>query len=194
MALQTLYEPLCSEMRSRPLVILDLNGNLLISTHKRCAGAAREDARANAKYLYFRPGLREFMAFVQKHFRVAIWTSNMEHNARATVAAIEKYIETPVHLEFLWSRQHCTLVNEASNAYATRKDLDKVFTMMRDDNVCPRNVTIVDDTLAKLTCSSPQPNTYYVVSSYTTPNAADTGLLDVQEFLSDAYLRQRRRK
>lgn len=106
---------------TKPLLILDLNGVLVLSQHRRAPNNAPVDYRANRKYVYRRPGVADFLDFVFAHFDVAIWTSNQRHNAEATVDGLLDR-EQREQLKFLWAREQCTPLPN----WRSRKSIHKV--------------------------------------------------------------------
>jgi hypothetical protein len=150
-----------------PLLILDLNGVLCLSQHKKVAGV-KEDARANVKYLYFRPYLEHFLRFCFQKFRVAIWSSNAKHNVTATVEQIIRNREDFQRLKFVWSRMDC----ELGFNYSSFKNLEYVH---RRFGTSPSSVFILDDSPEKIRGRG----VFIKVPSYNVPNERDTVLLDM---------------
>ena len=126
------------------LVVLDLNGTILDSTHKRRAGVTH-DAMARSKFVYFRPGMKQFLGELFSHpsIRVAIWTSNIASNANA----ILEIALTPAQRErlaFVYSREHCIV--STSGDHSSKKPMRKIY----DLGFCPERTIIVDDSESKI--------------------------------------------
>lgn len=127
------------------LVILDLNGTLVDSTHHSRHTSAPPDARARSKYVYFRPGMREFLAWLFSVAHVAVWSSN----ERANVQALIELVFTPEQrqrLVFVWDRLYCDPC-DTYERYGTVKPLAKV---RRRLSTCPPQLLIVDDSQHKI--------------------------------------------
>lgn len=125
------------------LVILDLDETLI---HTSVAPRQNQIAiRQFANYwLYERPYVHAFIKFCLANFRVAVWTSSSERYAQAITAHL---FEHPEQLEFIWSRQHCTVRQDpqsSKNVYI--KNLKKV--KARGEPLS--RVVIVDDSPEKL--------------------------------------------
>lgn len=130
-------------MMNELLIILDLNGTILDSTHRQRKGC-KYDLKARTKYVYFRPGMKEFIEFLKTNsrFRVAVWTSCIPQNAKAIVEHIFK----DVPLEFCYSRDEC---DELSGpGFKTIKNLNKVWDRFPKWN--QSNTFIIDDSSEKL--------------------------------------------
>lgn len=128
----------------RPLVVVDLNGVLLLSTHKpHLYPRVKPDGTARSKKVYFRPHSRDFLRYLFATYRVAVWTSNIKANADAIVALLfsPEQIE---QLEFVWAREQCV---EGPN-YTSFKHLERVFEQYPQYNA--NNVLIVDDSADKI--------------------------------------------
>ncbi len=165
-------------LRQQHLLILDLNGVLVLAQHHRVPNK-REDARANKKFVYFRPHLERFLRFCFEHFRVAFWTSCVEHNAHATLRAILTE-EQMNNVEFWWGRAHC---NVNYRDFSSTKPLDKYFGAQQ-----LRFITMLDDTPEKITGAQFGHN-YLQVRSFTDPHVQNDGeLLRLMSVLSDTLL------
>ncbi len=104
------------------LLVLDLDETLLYSTVTRLAGIP--DALVGEYYVYFRPGLADFLEYATRNFRVAVWTSSSPSYATGIVPRV--FPET-MHLEFVWTRDQCTRgINRQSKETSWSKDLRKV--------------------------------------------------------------------
>ena len=123
------------------LVILDLNGTLLESTHHRKTGY-KFDLRARCKYVYYRTGMWSFLRFLGKcpSVKIAVWTSCSADNAKAIVDEVFRGIP----LEFCYSRNECIELSD----YKTIKELKKVWENFPEWNAS--NTIIVDDSADKL--------------------------------------------
>lgn len=133
------------------LVVLDLNGVLVDSTHKARRGV-KYDAKARAKFVYFRPGLHEFLAWLCNHpgIRVGIWTSNIARNADALVSLLFTE-EQRARLAFVFSRDECIVFPD----YSSVKPPERIFAMGFD----PKHTIMVDDSPEKI--DHPAKDTFY---------------------------------
>lgn len=125
------------------LVILDLNGTLMDSSHRTIRGAVH-DFKARYKYVYYRPGMSEFLSYLtnEPRVRLAVWTSCARDNARAVVDHV--FCEVP--LEFCFSREECDEL--PGPGYRTVKDLRRVWDRFPRWNA--ENTVILDDSEEKL--------------------------------------------
>lgn len=129
------------------LVVLDVNGTILASSHQQRPNV-RVDARARFKYVYFRPGMREFIdwLFSQSNIiDVAIWTSNITENALAII----DLICTPAQrdrLRLVYTRSQCTI----GKNYASCKELSRLWKAGFRES----HTIIVDDSEDKIVPSS----------------------------------------
>ena len=129
-------------LRMTLLVVLDLNGVLLDSTHTKRPSIA-EDAKARHKFVYYRPGMRDFISWIMANpaIRVGIWTSNIRANADALV----ELIFTPDQrrkLAFVFSRDECLVFPD----YTSQKPAQRVFSLGYD----PRHTLFIDDSPEKV--------------------------------------------
>ncbi len=126
------------------LVILDLNGTLMDSSHRMIRGAPAHDFKARYKYVYYRPGMSEFLSYLanEPRVRLAVWTSCARDNARAVVDRV--FYGVP--LEFCFSREECDEL--PGPGYRTVKDLRRVWDRFPRWN--SKNTVILDDSEEKL--------------------------------------------
>lgn len=127
------------------LVVLDLNGTILDSTHRARRGVA-VDARARAKFVYFRPGMHEFLAWLAEQHaaglvEIAVWTSNSRDNARAVIetAFTEDQCD---RLSFVMCRDDCLTFRDYSSKKPLRKILQRGYAVDR--------LLIIDDSPEKI--------------------------------------------
>ncbi len=156
------------------LIVLDLNGVLLESTHKRKEGY-RYDFRARHKYVYFRPGMFRFLKFLKDHpmIRVAVWTSCIGVNADAIV----NRVFSDIPLEFRYSREQCEEV--PGPGFGTIKDLTRVWKEFPSWN--ETNTIMIDDSEEKITR---QPDNLLRVSEFIVErHLNDTVLFQVEKNL-----------
>lgn len=162
------------ETAARPLVILDINGVLMLSTHRPVARATPSEM-ANKKYLYYRPHMHEFLEYLFEHYNVAFWTSQMRHNAEETL----RKILTPEQIQkllFVWTRTECLLYPD----YSSKKPIEKVFEHFARDKVDPHKTVIVDDSIEKMTTMD-----YFMhIKSYLLPRDDDQELLIIRDKLN----------
>lgn len=85
------------------LLILDLDETLLYGTERPLD--RDPDLLASGYFVYFRPGLEDFIRHVASLYRLAVWTSA----SRAYALEICSKVFCDVELEFLWSSERCTI-------------------------------------------------------------------------------------
>ena len=90
----------------KPLLILDLNGTLLVSSWRRIVNTHHKAVRAGKRNLYIRPHLEEFLRTVFEHFRVAVWSSHSDENTNRIVEAVFTPAQR-ARLYFVWGRSKC---------------------------------------------------------------------------------------
>jgi RNA polymerase II subunit A small phosphatase-like protein len=124
------------------LVVLDLNGTILDSTHHLRKGV-QPHAKARKKFVYFRPYMSEFLSFLFTcpDIEVGIWTSNIAENAHAVVETAFTE-EQRSKLAFIMSREDCAL----GPNYTSFKSLAKI----EQRGYSLDEVLIVDDSEAKI--------------------------------------------
>jgi hypothetical protein len=139
------------------LVVLDFNGTILDSTHQKRTGVT-EDAMARFKFVYFRPGMRQFIDWLmsQSNVEVALWTSNIYRNAQALTDIVFTK-EQQRNLAFTLSRSHCIVYPD----YSSQKPMQLIV----QKGYQPENVIVVDDSPEKILMSSP-PIDYYHISTF----------------------------
>lgn len=123
------------------LLILDLDETLIFATETRLDST--EGLSFSKYFIYLRPGLDDFISFATRTFRVAVWSSSASDYADAIVRRI--FNDRP--LEFVWTRERCTL--RVDPDLVTRywvKDLKKV----RRRGYSIEDILVVDDTASKL--------------------------------------------
>jgi len=163
------------------LVVLDLNGTII---HCRSTPlvSLRYDARVNRRYVYLRPGLYDFLNWLFTHVHVAVWTSAMEHNARALVdCAFGEH-----RPEFLMHRAHCTHL--AGPGWQTQKDLWRLWsTYGRGNRWNECNTLLVDDTSEK--CRPNHVANTLVVCEFNPCDKSGAAAADDNDNDDGAYLR-----
>ncbi len=124
------------------LLILDIDETLLYSS--RTTLPRTEDFKVGDYFVYTRPGLREFVKFVQDSFEIAVWTASTAAYAKSVLA---KVFPDPGILRFAWSRERCTVRYNAElrQSYWV-KDLKKVKKL----GYSLDSVLVVDDSPEKL--------------------------------------------
>lgn len=133
-------------MAPRFLVVLDLNGTLLHSAVRPLSAPERAyDVQARKKFLYFRPGLKEFLQRLYAMADVGVWTSAIRANADAIVDAVWTACELPPPL-FVMSREQCELV--PGPGYRSIKDLRMIWRSF--PAYSQHNTIILDDTDSKV--------------------------------------------
>ena len=159
----------------RPLIIVDLNGVLLLSTHKpHLYPRIKPDGAARSKKVYFRPHSHDFLRYLFATYRVAVWTSNIKANADAIVALLFTP-EQREQLLFVWAREQCV---EGPN-YTSFKHLSRIFEQYNDYNM--NNVLIVDDSADKIVGP---PQCHYHIKSWQPLLKQDDELLSLVSCLN----------
>lgn len=106
---------------TKKLLVLDLDETLIHATEEPLDHPA--ELQFGRCHVYLRPHLSDFIAGVQAHFHLALWTAGGELYARQ----IADHIFPEGALEFLWASQRCTLVRDwEEGGYQTRKRLKKI--------------------------------------------------------------------
>lgn len=127
---------------SAMLLIPDLDETPIHSTMEPLGRPA--DFRVGAYHSYVRPGAREFIAFCQTHFRVAVWTSSTELYAQTVVGEL---FGSDHRLEFFWTRGRCTeVLNPRTQSFEWVKNLSKA----RKRGFSLEQVLMVDDSARML--------------------------------------------
>lgn len=122
---------------TRKLLLLDLDETLIHSTEDPLSYPA--DFHFGRIHVYLRPHLAEFIAGLQPHFELALWTAGGALYAQQ----IAEHIFPEGALSFLWSSERCTLVPDREfGGYQTRKRLKKV----KAKGYSLDSVIVVDDT------------------------------------------------
>lgn len=90
-------------MQDRNLLVLDLDETLVHASETLLD--RQPDVVVLSYFVYFRPGLAEFIASVADRYRLAVWTSSGRTYALEICRSI---FPSSVHLEFIWSSEKCT--------------------------------------------------------------------------------------
>ena len=159
------------------LLILDINGTLVDSTHQK-RKAVNPDIRARHKYVYFRPGVREFLSFLAQHphIRYAVWSSSITPNVQPIVSHLFADLPPPL---FVWSREQCLKL--PGPGYRTVKDLSQVWSRFPDWDHW--NTYLIDDSSEK---ASAQPGCHIQIAEFkASPRSlkTDRALLSLQSRL-----------
>ncbi|MFZ6760474.1 NIF family HAD-type phosphatase [Undibacterium sp. Ji50W] len=126
----------------KKLLILDLDETLLYATKDHLG--REPDFIFFGYQCYLRPHVKEFLAYCQEHFDLAVWTSSSEDYAHIVVSHL---FDGDAPLKFLWSRKRCTYVFDPEQQnYEWVKDLRKV----RRQGYRLEHVIMLDDTPEKL--------------------------------------------
>jgi hypothetical protein len=157
-------------MTQKRLLILDLNGVMVDSTHRRRRGVDH-DMKIGTKYVYMRPRVKEFLHKVIESgkYELAVWSSAVEKNT--TPIARELFDGLGYRPLFVYNRSHCT----HAERFDTIKDLERVW----DRYPCwgPDNTICLDDSPDKLRL---QPECLMLVKSFV---AGEPGWTDDRELL-----------
>lgn len=159
-------------------MILDINGTLVDSTHQRRKGI-KANIRARHKYVYRRPGLKDFLAFLKAnpHIHYAVWSSSIGPNVSPIVKDLFKGMPEPL---FVWSRDQCFKL--PGPGFRTVKDLALVWRVFPAWG--PHNTFLVDDSAEK---ASRQPNQHIHIPPFVaSPStlASDTALTALRSRLT----------
>jgi len=195
----------------QPLLVLDLNGILCHRIRAPPAAADRQyrdcTTRIAGTTIVPRPDLHEFLAFVNRHFCLAVWTSAKAKTARKLVSALVPPAIAN-QLLFIWAQHDCDSVvgtsvdafedydNDDANAgMLLEKDLSKVWKEYPMWNAS--NTILMDDSPDKCTAWSnnavhPPPLNGLIPIESSTGIADTLGLEDpVVENDDENVLRQR---
>lgn len=158
------------------LVVLDLNGTILESAHARKTTIIH-DARARAKYVYFRPGMHDFLTwlFTQSDaIDVGVWTSNITENALA-ILDVALLPSQRRQLRLVYTRSQCTL----GPNYASYKHVSRLW----DAGFSETHTIIVDDSADKIV--PPTTPAWYRIPTFTPSSSAanDTALLELRRII-----------
>ena len=162
----------------RPLLVLDLNRCVVESSHKGIPGCT-PDAKARTKYVYLRPHLKEFLAFLFEHFDVGVWSSNIPENVLCIAKiAFGDYFE---RLRFVFTRDDC----DKGPNYSTKKDLRRVWDAF--PHWGPENTFLLDDESDKVKES--QMGNYIPVYPFDPQQKAkDEGLPTLKKYLQTRFV------
>ena len=129
-------------VRTRKLVMLDLDGTLVSLSAQAAPGVQQITVGNKEFYLQLRPFLREFLGFLQQHFEVGVYTAATEEYANAVLSAIGLNVSEELRL----SRSCCKKFHEKyiKDLELVEPDLSQVLII--DDN--PGSVRQQRNTLA----------------------------------------------
>lgn len=127
-------------MTDKNLLILDLDETLIYGTE--LALDREPDLLASGYFVYFRPGLVNFIRHVASLYRLAVWTSASRSYAHEICSAIFSGVD----LEFLWASERCTVQwDHETGTVCGAKRLRKV----RKKGYPLERVIVVDDSPEK---------------------------------------------
>jgi hypothetical protein len=126
------------------LLIFDIGGVLCDSVHKRHPHIPF-DFRSGKKYVYLRPGIVEFLHWVNLHFSIAVWTSCVPHNTMPIIQHL--FHDHGIYPLFVYTRDQCTKLPN----YKTHKNLYQQIWNHSDwrDQWNPSNTFLIDDSPEK---------------------------------------------
>ena len=102
-------------------IVLDLDETLLYShTEPLSENSVKLSAKGQTFYTNFRPGLRDFLEYVQKKFDCYIWTTGMQ----AYVECVWDYLQMPGFT--LWGRAYCKKIEGSDLPDPYEKPLRKI--------------------------------------------------------------------
>jgi len=128
--------------QNKILLVLDLDETLVYSTKSRLSES--EDFIVADYFVYKRPGLEDFLKYIEQNFWVAIWTSSTEEYAEEVIKNI---LPQNYPLRFIYGRTKCTITFLYElNEYILAKNLSK----LRRKNYSLEKILIVDDSPEKL--------------------------------------------
>jgi hypothetical protein len=156
-------------------IVLDINGVLCAYAHQPLTAwsYAPDAVMPSGKQLWLRPHVREFIAFLFRHFSVGVWTSNAHNNAWSAV----HFLFTPEQqkkLKFVYTRDEC---NESE------KDLRKVRAAFPDIG----KLIMIDDTTSKIYPAGGDWQLIHV-STFDGSKRDDDKLIRVLEYLQVKYV------
>jgi RNA polymerase II subunit A small phosphatase-like protein len=126
-------------MEVRKLLVLDLDETLIFASEAELSRPS--DHQVGHYFIYRRPYLREFLAYVARSLDVAVWTASTRPYAVAICEQIFEYEPC-----FVWARDRCThRRNVESDTWEHHKSLAKL--KRRGYNLA--GVVAVDDTPEK---------------------------------------------
>ncbi len=131
-----------TDMMKDKLLILDLDETLIFSSLTKLSFP--EDFLVGEYFVYKRPGLENFLEFIQANYQLAIWSSSSSDYAQSIVEDI--FVHSDI-LKFLWARERCvSKVDLDSREQYWIKDLKKVKKLGFD----LEKVLVIDDSPEKL--------------------------------------------
>lgn len=124
------------------LLILDLDETLVFATEEKLERKA--DLIIQNIYVYKRPYLDFFIEEMNQYYQLAIWSSG----GKEYVEAVTEYIiPNEIDLQFVWSRERCTLKRDIElDQYFFLKNLKKVKKL----GFALEKMLIVDNTPSKV--------------------------------------------
>ncbi len=124
------------------LLILDIDETLIHASETVLED--RPDFTVEDFHVYKRPHVDEFLDYSLENYKVAIWTTANKPFAHSIV---QKLFEEPDQLEFVWSKEKCTMVyNHQIFEHQHLKNLSKV----KKKSFSLDHVIMVDDSPYKL--------------------------------------------
>jgi len=129
--------------QSLPLIILDMDECLLHASAIPIKEIAA-DYKYQALYVYFRPGVAQFLAQAAQCYQLAIWSTGTDAYVQALIAAV-----TPpnIHYAFVWGRSKCRKVKDDFFGYTHYyKSIDK----LKRYGFSLESIIMIDDTPAKI--------------------------------------------
>ena len=149
----------------KKLIILDLNG-LLISREyvkDRTKKPPKNAKRAGNFFVYFRPGLNEFLTVIFKRYDVAVWSSACKHNVDMLCKLVFK--ERIDQLVFIWYQNQCTKEEHPDKKMKNIKPLYcKDLKKVRFKYVNYLHILMLDDSKHKMKLNSK--DDYYVCKTW----------------------------
>ncbi|MBK9096566.1 MAG: HAD family hydrolase [bacterium] len=124
------------------LLIIDLDETLIYSSLTRLSFP--EDFRVGQYFVYKRPGLENFLKFINENFKLAVWTSSTSEYANDIVKQL--FADQSV-LKFVWARDKCvSKIDIESREQYWIKDLKKVKKLGFE----LEKILVIDDSPEKL--------------------------------------------
>lgn len=130
----------------------------------RCGSPRPHTLRVGTNRVILRPGVHEFLSFMLRHFRCAIWSSMAPQNLKPLVGVMLREASTSESsFAFIYDQRHCFT---APNVYHPNKPGVTLFTKPFSNIHAPLdifNTLLLDDTPEKAmynpigTCISPTP-------------------------------------
>ena len=127
--------------KDKILLVLDLDETLIHST--KLILKTEPDFKYEDYFVYFRPGVSDFLEKMSLIFDLAVWSSGEDKYVEDLVDAINP---KNIHFEFIWGRSRCTKVRD----YELEKFFyEKRLKKLKNKGFSIEKILIVDDSPEK---------------------------------------------